>query len=208
METNILIKSCLAYFSGIIVTNKAAITILILVPVILLSGCCINRETYFLPGKVKEYVSFKTGSFWIYQDQNNRLDTFRVINSNTGIGKAGRESCDEAEYLSIDYFSSFNNTNLYSTGSGSRLEPTSCLGQTLPWISVDLTDYSQEYLQDTLVLNGYSFYAVYVCEFPGPDYVNSLNLPFRYYLAKNVGIIKKEYADGSVFTITEYHIEK
>jgi len=207
MKTKTLIKNCLSYFSGIIVTNKSALTILILVPVILLSGCCINRETFFLPGEVKEYVHFKTGSFWIYHDQNGLIDTFGVTDSRLGIVKEGRESCDEVEYLSIDYISSWTGKKYYSSGSGATLEPTNCLGNTIPWISAGLTYYSQEYLQDTLLLNDYTFYAVYICEFPEPDYANSYNLPFRYYLAKNVGIIQKEYADGSVFPVVDYHVQ-
>jgi hypothetical protein len=209
METNTLVKSWLSDYSGIIRINTAAFKLTIVMFGLLLSGCCINRDTYFLPDKVKEYVEFNTGSFWIYSDQNGRIDTFKVIDSQSGIGKAGNESCDETEVLSLEYFSSFTGNKSYSSGSGKILEINYCLGRTLPWISPSETNYTQEFLHDdTLVLNGVSFNDVYICEFPDPEYVSSYNLPFRYHLAKNVGIIKKEYADGSVFSIVEYHIEK
>ena len=101
----------------------------------------------------------------------------------------------------MEYYSTFIENQCASAS------PFANLGNTLPWKWAMSIDYSEEFLQDTLVLNGYSFYAVYICEFPEPDYANSYNLPFRYYLAKNVGIIQKEYADGSVFPVVDYHVE-
>ena len=87
MKKNTLIKYRISSLLSLIATKKPAITFFLIPSVIMLSGCCINRETFFLPEKVKEYVYFKTGSYWIYQDQNGRIDTLRVDNSKISMGR-------------------------------------------------------------------------------------------------------------------------
>lgn len=46
---------------------------------LILSSCCRNPATYKIPDDFKQYILFPKDSWWIYKDQNNNMDTLRII---------------------------------------------------------------------------------------------------------------------------------
>lgn len=174
----------------------------------LLSGCCTNKKAYYLPGKVKEYVYFDTGSYWIYQDLNSNRDTVSVVESNLRFGSDGAETCSESEGLSISYSSSYFGDRKASAFAN-IISEDNCIAASLPWKwSGEMTDlyYKQQSLNETMVINDTTFTEIIVCEARDTTYTDADNYPIRYFLAKDVGIIRKDYHDGSIFKLIDYKI--
>lgn len=182
--------------------------IMLLAGILLMSGCCMNKSTYSLPSKVKEFVHFNTGTLWVYRDQNSHFDSIVVLESDVSISKVNAESCDEAERIYMKYSSTVNGV-LFASLSADLAREDNCIANSLPWKWEWFTSsiYVQETSNDTMIVNGVDYTNIIICKMRDITQVSN-EYPSKYFLSKNIGIIKKVYPDSSVWELTEYKINK
>lgn len=58
-----------------------------------------------------------------------------------------------------------------------------------------------------MIVNGVDYTNIIICQMRDTIQIDK-EYPVKYFLSKNVGIIKKVYPDSSVWELTEYKINK
>jgi len=176
-------------------------------------GCKKDEESevkhYRIDNETKEWIYYKTGSFWVYQDSSsNMLDTLLIVNDSLNKLYHQQISSHDASYyydlLKIEYDS--NNyyalktesmigegvmTRKFKNGSEHAYFDSEHL---LLGVIIDLHNSDGDVIGSTVHLNNFDSYSILgnnfsnVKEIKITDYIT--NKTFYYYLAKNNGMIK------------------
>ena len=208
-------------------------------------SCCrrdddqpMQHHTLLLPQEVKDYLLFKPGTYWVYQNNKTQeLDSVYVVSVDTAI----YNTIDEENNISLDYeyfhLRTYSNYEQYYTNyfmwvpfatnaikstyrhtiKRDRTKPGDFVGETFFFVSsneignIGYQNGSGGTLilldkKDTL-LNSNPFSDVYI-------YENNIDVSenhnhTKYYIAKNFGIIKKEFVNkGEAWELIRYNIVK
>ncbi|MFN3403311.1 MAG: hypothetical protein ACK40G_04395 [Cytophagaceae bacterium] len=202
---------------------------LVLLITILLYGtfCCNKKKdpkpTYYIDQEFKDYCDFKEGSYWIYERESDKtIDSLYLFQRAERINDSKRLSYNFEEY-SYQLFTSFYNDTLLNIGVALRGGITSSTQYYLqfyhaafliffsnasPGDSIDLTESMKakyNYYYDSLQVSGKYYYQVK--EFEILIYQGEI-LPRKIYHSPNIGIIKKEDFNGSIWQIKRYNVNK
>jgi hypothetical protein len=182
---------------------------------LILSSCCRNPATYKIPDDFKQYILFPKDSWWIYKDQNNNMDTLRIIRvDNPLLG----DKCEGfAEKLTIQYsstrFGVFTGTsemfvpNLFyyccSPDKKYFIDLSSTTEQN-PFASCNYAAYW--HFEPSMVVESITYNDVLVVIADTIGIYHEVYRPSECYFVKNIGLIQVKYFDGSEWKLTEFFI--
>lgn len=181
---------------------------------LILSSCCRNPATYKIPDDFKQYILFPKDSWWIYKDQNNNMDTLRIIRVDNQL--LGDKCEGYAEKLTIQYsstrFGVFKGTsdmlvpNLFyyccSPDKKYFIDLSSTTKQN-PFISCSSASFW--HIEPSMEVENITYNDVYVVIADTIDFYEDYK-PSESYFVKNIGLIQAKYFDGSEWKLTEFFI--
>lgn len=190
---------------------------LILILTLLQIGCG-KPKTYMVPDEFKKYFYFPKGSYWIYKNQNNEVDTLKLVSARKSIQGGAPEDGASVEEILIEYeaknFSRFTAKTYWHTKS--RVE-FCCLFRNKNYF-IDLSSENEKtnysgcnvavnwHQEDSIIVRDITYYNVHVVEVDSNDFYTQQTDPSLCYFVKNVGMIKKKLFNGTVWEIVEYKI--
>lgn len=172
-----------------------------------------EKDTVNLYGPTKEYFSFKEGSTWEYEYENNSSIVESVVSEKFSEGYSEHGS-SRLEFFIYDLISSSSNKIVVRAEAGgldpidrivlinylknSNVVYTPVLWNTGIEFSVEAGD-KIEFLNSFMV-NSKSYSDVYHIEPKASEVFKEL------YVAKNVGIIQKTYENDSTFILVDHNV--
>ena len=205
---------------------KAKIYLFILIISILCIAADCTKEpkeypTYYMSQEFKDYVLFPVGSFWVYQNTSSGIeDSIFLFKQEIKILEAApNERGFNCEVFKQNFYSSVNDTLI---GVGGILAPGTPSVYNIyinnKWNTnysffapANIGDIAPDYpnlkyinFYDTLNINGNNFYEIRVFE----NLKQYNNQPKKFYYARNVGLIKIELFDGTIWELKKYFINE
>lgn len=179
------------------------------------------KPTYYMSEEFKDYVFFPEGSWWFYENQYGQKDSVYLFWKKTKIVKNSKTVEYNYEMFKQHLTSSFYDSLFGSGGAelagtkqpstyfeGSLENETNVFPQFFTGKDVDYVlplnnnlKYTQ--FQDSLKIFDNTFF--YVKKFEIIDQEGQQQPKFIWY-AKNVGVIKKEMFDSTIWKLKDYHI--
>lgn len=202
--------------------------------ILIFIGCKKDNEvkTYYVPQDIKNYAYFKTGTWWVYEEElTNKRDCVLIVSNNGGYdefdGKSGPPkgifeyfNCTAHSYLNgYDYTDDCNPTWTKDGRSivfRGKSKPGDYVGSTiLLFNKFIIGSRMYPYTQtgevtltagtDSLLLKGEYYHKVHIFN----DSKNSTeeDSPTNFFVARNIGIIRKEIMlVNENWNLVSYHI--
>jgi len=196
---------------------------ILIISILCLAADCTKEPkeypTYYMSQEFKDYVLFPVGSFWVYQNTSSGIeDSIFLFKQEIKIMEAAPNEREfNCEVFEQNFYSSVNETLI---GGGGVIIPgapdvyhlskewgfyyqffaPASVGDMEPHYKI--LKYVANY--DTLNINGNNFYEIRVFE----NLKQYNNQPKKFYYARNVGLIKIELFDGTIWEIKKYFINE
>ncbi|MDD3629543.1 MAG: hypothetical protein PHF55_00750 [Bacteroidales bacterium] len=192
--------------------------------IILAIICCIatdcdnnnDKPTYYLDQEIKDYTLFPVGSYWVYKDSANSLivDSVNLIWQEFNLGEISYEPF-KYEFFKQNKYSLYWDSIFFCDGTAYTYDVyKTCIykerGITHFFSQKKVGDiiYSNDLLYenylDSLMIGQNTFYKVKIFKFINGNIENYK----RIYWAYNIGIIKREFGDGTIWILEKYFINK
>ncbi len=179
------------------------------------------------------YSYFKTGTYWIYKDSTSGVEDSVYVYTDTSYSyyQTGAVQADGNymfyNFIALSYFDTYHyhysiSMGNYSLSTGEvgvvrmRNKPTDYVGETflmsnrfvandvITWYLGAGSTYYKEFYDSVNILGTY-YYSV--AKFYDTNNASEYNSPTNFYIAKNIGIIKKEKLDSNkVWNLIRYNI--
>ncbi len=168
------------------------------------------KPTVYLSQSVKDYCRFKDSSWWVYKNQSGQKDSNYIYSFVEGFidSKRNLKIYERVEYRIGTSFYLDTFIFLIENGFVTNDKPISTsipgmyYGDMKDTNKVRLFDFEYIQLKDTLEeYNG--FKKVKVFKVSASAYIFN---PLVIFYAKNIGIIRKEMLDGTIWQLEKYHI--
>lgn len=180
----------------------------------LVSACCRNPATYKMPEDFKQYILFPKDSWWIYKDQNNNMDTLRLIRVDNSFIE---DNCERIEGVATQYSSTrlgvfTANTQMFvpnifyyccNNYDKKYFMDLSSYKEDNPYISCSCAAYW--HIEPSMVVENITYNDVFVVIADSIDYYEDYK-PSESYFVKNIGLIQVKYFDGSEWKLTDFFI--
>ncbi len=174
-------------------------------------------------GELRDYIYFKVGTYWIYEDSRGNMDSMYVTDSDEGTQNGVKylttivhSSFDTYDYY-VTYNSSFNSQNpIREKAFLAKGKPGDYVGQTIlfefpPIIGnhlyhnngniITVINYFVDFNLDSL-----NFKSVIEMN-ETVDITNPYKQPTNYFIGKNIGVIREELLDSNnVWKLKRYSI--
>lgn len=195
--------------------------ILPIVMLLIIGGSC-EKETYMVPESFKQYFYFPAGSWWIYKSQANNFDTISIKSIKSEMRKAGAESCDKIEKITIEYESSIVGNSIIRTNYNGQF--VLCCDNLHNYFN-ELADFTKDvnkgnkihschtivesWIVDSIIVNNDYYYHV-VLNKTDSNFIFALSMdyPIKCYFKENIGLIKRELKNGEIWELVDYKINK
>lgn len=168
------------------------------------------KPTVFLTQSTKDYCRFKDGSWWVYKNQFGQKDSNYIFGFTEGLVNSKRSSkiFEDIQYRLGTKF--YSDTFIFITENNIMTNIKVEIGQTVGMYYCDNNDtnkvrlYDNETIQLKDTLEEYNNFK-HIKIFKVSATMDRFN-PLIIYYAKNIGIIRKEMRDGTVWELEKYHV--
>ena len=203
---------------------KKAKSVLIILSALCFSVTCAKKEkeypTYYLGQEYKDYVVYKTGSYWIYEDSASKIiDSVCLYKQNIIINEGNQKVNYNSEGLTENKYSSLYDTLIFGGGI-----PTEGKGPVYNEIRLNdfihiNTNYFDGKIGEYASNNISSIYdsqkdsILYKIKFLDVKVFKNIQQQFSYqpqktYYARHVGLVRKELFNGQVWNLIRYKVSQ
>lgn len=200
---------------------KKAKSVIIILSALCLFVTCVKKEkeypTYYLGQEYRDYVVYKVGSYWIYEDSASKIiDSVYLFKQDIIMNDGNRKVNYNSEGLSENKYSSLYDTLIFGGGI-----PTERKGPVYNEIRLNdfihiNTNYFDGKIGEYNISTFYDskrdsiiyinkFYNVKVFENKQQEYSYQ---PYKTYYAKHVGLVRKELFNGQVWNLIRYKVSQ
>ena len=186
------------------------------------TSCCLKKNKEHVPESFKQYFSFKEGSYWVYKNQFDAYDTLTVVDFYSEIKGIKGQFCDFCEDIVIEYLSSDMGTVKLATRYYYDIFII-CNDYSFPYFT-ELTDFAKNYnnenilsccisdiewwIEDSLQVNNKYYHNVVANKTTSDISADIPKYPLICYFKDNIGLVKRELANGEVWELIEYSVKR
>ena len=204
---------------------KRAKFIIIILSALCFFVTCVKKETvyptYYFGQEFRDYVIYKPGSYWIYQElATGEIDSIYLYKQSFYINKSTQKIDYNYEGISESKISSLHDTLTYSgnvlgknpCGEYKAITVNGFVNSNVNYfegeigysaLTASYTFYTEK--KDSIEFNKLKFFEVKIFENAMQIFSNQ---PFKTYYSKHVGLVRTELFNGQVWNLIRYKVSQ
>jgi hypothetical protein len=169
----------------------------------------------------KDYILFKVGSYWIYNDSaSGGIDSVYLYSQEIDMYKGNDKVRYNMEEFSERLYSTINDTLMGGAGNGDqnfpyvyRQVPSKNFINFIPYYFSTGTDTINTEFDNLTYVNYYDSIKISSSWFKAAKCFSNMDSSFPYnpkkiYLSQHIGIIRKELFNGQIWDLIRYHVSQ